>query len=59
MVQAIKDSPAMQEMQVRSLGWEDSPGAENGNPLWYFCLEKPMDREAGQATAHGVTKSQT
>ena len=49
----------MQEMQVRSLGWEDSPGAENGNPLWYFCLEKPMDREAGQATAHGVTKSQT
>ena len=49
----------MQEMQIRSLGWEDSPGGENGNPLWYFCLENPMDREAGQATVRGVTKSQT
>ena len=21
-----------------------SPGAENGNPLQYYCLEDPMDR---------------
>ena len=29
-----------------SLGWEDSPGEENGNPLQYSCLENPMDRGA-------------
>ena len=23
-----------------------SPGEGNGNPLWYSCLENPMDREA-------------
>ena len=30
-------------------GWERSPGAGNGNPFQYFCLENPMDREAWQA----------
>ena len=34
-----------------------SPGEGNGNPLQYSCLENPMDREAWQATVHGVTKS--
>ena len=29
------------------------------NPLQYSCLENPMDREAWQATVHGVTKSPT
>ena len=33
------------------------PGGGNGNPLQYSCLENPMDREAWQATVHGVTKS--
>ena len=27
-------------------GWGRSSGEENGNPLQYSCLEKPMDREA-------------
>ena len=27
-----------------------------GNPLQYFCLGNPMDREAWWATVHGVTK---
>ena len=31
----------------------------NGNPLQNSCLENPMDREAWQATVHGVTKSWT
>ena len=31
----------------------------HGNPLQYSCLENPMDREAGRATVHGVTKSRT
>ena len=39
-------------------GWRRSPGGGNGNPLQYSCLENPMDREAWQATVHGVTKSQ-
>ena len=36
-----------------------SPGAGNGNPLQYSCLENPMDRGAWWATVHGVAKSQT
>ena len=41
------------------LGWEDSPGEGNGNPLQYSCLENPMDRGAWWATVHGVVKSCT
>ena len=33
-----------------------SPGEGNGNPLQYSCLENPMDKEAWQATVHGVTR---
>ena len=32
-----------------SLGQEDSPGGENGNPLQYSYLENPTDKEASQA----------
>ena len=46
-----------QEMQVQSLGQEDPPGGEHGNPLQYSCLENPMDRGAWQATVHSVAKS--
>ena len=55
----VKNLPAIQETQVRSLDWEDSPGEGNGNPLQYSCLENPMDRGAWWATVHGVTKSRT
>ena len=33
-----------------------SPGVGNSNPLWYSCLEDPMDREARRATVHGLTE---
>ena len=33
-----------------------SPGGGNGNPLQYSCLENPVDREARQATVHGVPR---
>ena len=46
-------------MWVQSLGWEDSPEGEHGNPLHYSCLENPMERGIWQATVHGVTESQT
>ena len=38
-------------------GLERSPGDGNGYPLQYSCLENSVDREAWQATIHGVTKS--
>ena len=41
------------------LGSGTSPGEENGYPVFYSCLENPMDRGAWWATVHGVTKSQT
>ena len=59
MAQKAKNLPAMQETWVRSLGWEDSPGEENGYPLWYSGLENPMDRGTHWAIVHGVSKSQT
>ena len=40
-------------------GRERSPGAENGNPLQYSCLENPMDRGASWTAVHGAAKSQT
>ena len=52
----VKNMLAIQETRVRSLGWEDSSGEENGNPFQHSCLETPMDREAWWATVHGVTK---
>ena len=36
-----------------------SPGGGHGNPLYYSCLENPMDRGAWRAMVHGVAKSQT
>ena len=57
MAQQVKNLPAMQEMQemwVRSLGWEDpNPGGGNSNPLQYSYPENSMDRGAWWATVHG------
>ena len=36
-----------------------SPGEGKGNPLWYSCLENPMDRGAWWAIVHGVAESRT
>ena len=35
-----------------------SPGEGNGNPLQYSCLVNSVDRDAWEATVHGVTKEQ-
>ena len=56
--QMAKNLPKMQETQVWSLGWENSPGEGNGNLLEYYCLGNPVNGEDWQATIHGVTKSQ-
>ena len=36
-----------------------SPGEEDGNLLWYSCLENPVDRGAWRVTVHGVAKNRT
>ena len=36
-----------------------SPGGGHGNPLQYSGLENSTDREAWQATVHGVARSRT
>ena len=54
--QTVKRLLAMWETRVLIPGLGRSPGEGNSNPLQYSCLEKPMDREAWQATVHAVTK---
>ena len=39
------------------LGMGRSLGEGKGNPLYYFCLGNPMDREAWWAAVHEVTKT--
>ena len=56
--QMVKNLSAMQEIWVRSLAWEDSPGGGHNNQLQYSCLENPMDRGAWWVTVHGVAKIQ-
>ena len=55
----IKNVAAMQEMWLRSLGWEDPLEEGMGTQLQYSCLENPMDRGGGRATIHRVAKSWT
>ena len=56
---AVKNLPAVQEMQVQSLGQEDSLAEENGDTLQYLCLGNPVDKGAWWATVYGVPNSQT
>jgi len=53
----IKNLPAIWDIQVRSLGWEDP--LEKEMALQYSCLENSMDRGAWRATVHEVAKSRT
>ena len=53
--QLVKSLPAMLEIRVWILGWEDTLEKGNGNPLQYSCLESHGG--AWQATVHGVARS--
>ena len=62
MAQWVKNPPVMQEtqeMQVRSLGWEDPLEKEMAIHSSILAWKNPMDRGAWQVTVHGVTKSRT
>ena len=52
--QLVKNTPAMQETWVQSLGWARCPGEGKGYPLQYSGLENSLD-----CIVHGVGKSQT
>ena len=54
----VKYLPAMWESWVQSLGWED-PLEECLATHSSILAWIPIDREAWQATVHGVAKSQT
>ena len=53
---AVKNLPANAGDASSVPGLERSSGEGNGNPLQSSCLENSIDREARQATVHGVTK---
>ena len=57
--QMVKELPAMWEMWVWSLGWEDplEEGIATNSSILAWRI--PMDRGAWQATVHRVTKSWT
>ena len=55
----VKDSPAMRETWVQSLGWEDPLEKDMGTHSSILVWRIRMDREAWQGTVHGVTKSWT
>ena len=57
--QMVKNPPAMWEIWVRSLVWEDpleeGMATHSSTLVWRI----PMDKGFWWATVHGVTKSQT
>ena len=53
----VKNLPAMQETWVQSLGREDPLEKGMDTQFGILCLENSLDKEAWQATVHGVTKS--
>ena len=54
MAQIVKNPPVMQEIWVRSLGWEDPLEKGKATHSGYYGLENPMD-----FTVNGVAKSWT
>ena len=54
----VKNQPANAGDMGLISGLKRSPGNGNGNPLQYFCLENPMDREKSLVIGNGVSKGQ-
>ena len=46
MAPQVKNLPAMQEMRVQFLIWEDPLEKKKGKPLQYYCQTNPMERGA-------------
>ena len=56
---AVKNLPAMQEMQVRFLGQEDPLEEEMATCSSILAVKIPWTKEPSGATVHGVTKNRT
>ena len=59
MVQMVKNSPAMRETWVPSLGWEDPLEEGMAAHSSILAWRIPMDRGARWAIVHEVAKSRT
>ena len=59
MDQTVKNSPAMQEVRVRSLGGVDPLEKEMSTQASILGLGHLMNRGPWQVTVHGVAKSPT
>ena len=57
--QRIKRLPAMQEIQIRSLGWEDPLEKEMATHSSILAWRIPWTEEPGGLQSTGVTKSRT
>ena len=55
----VKNLPAMQEIWVPSLGWEDPLEEGKATPSSALAWRIPMDRGAWWATVHVVAESDT
>jgi len=55
----VKNLPAMWEIWVQSLGWEDPLEEGMATHSSILVWRIPLDREARWATVYGVTKSWT
>ena len=56
---SVKNPPAMQEMQVRFLGWEDSLKKEMANHTSILAWEIPWTEDPGGLQSIGFQKSWT
>ena len=57
--QTVKNLPAVREMWVQSLSWEDILEEGMATDSSILAWRIPRDRGAWWATVHGVSKSQT
>ena len=55
----VKNHSLMEEMEVQSLGWEDSLEKEMATHSNILAWENPMDRGAWWAIVHGATNIRT
>ena len=57
--QTVKNPPAMREIWIQSLGWEDTLKEGMATHSSILAWQIPMDRGAWRAAIHGVAKSWT